>query len=165
MQFLLLLGAIVYADHSVLIDFENRIETCIAKEKLWNELEIAMYRSEDTWLWPNESSVVKGEGLLEAGEIAVTYSFMMASPTYHYRLQNIVPNQSFDYLATKEHPFEGGASINLLDKDGAVVFLWQGSYLIPSDKWLQKQIFRRFNKRFFRQLEKNIHKAEADLCF
>ena len=66
MQFLLLLGAIVYADHSVLIDFENRIETCIAKEKLWNELEIAMYRSEDTWLWPNESSVVKGEGLLEA---------------------------------------------------------------------------------------------------
>ena len=146
-------GFLGFAQADIPIQFENEITTCLTKRSLWIELERSMYTSKDSWLWPNDYSTVDGEGLFSDSLIKVTYDTGLFSPTYSYKLENVVDLETMTYTAVEDdHPFKGGATLTLSETSEATVFKWTGLYLTRPVDFLQRQFFKRFSKNFFEKI-------------
>ncbi len=165
MFYWLFIFTLVFAEKTVPVEFEEKIETCLTQDVLWLEFEKAMVSSEDSWLWPESSSTVKGEGLFNEARIEVTYKSFWASPTYSYLLSEVVAGESFTYTAIEgEHPFRGGATVRVGPVASGSFLHWKGLYLTESSDWMERQFFSRYSKRFFQNLQNNIETQEKSLC-
>jgi hypothetical protein len=152
-----------FAAHSEPIEFEHQVETCVESELIWQALETAMISSKQSWLWPDDASQVKGEGLHQDAKIRVTYGSGWFAPTYGYLLSEVTYGVSMTYQADSEHPFVGGATISMLQTEsGTTVLDWSGNY--RNANAFQRNYFRRFASQFFARLDENIQLAEPSLC-
>lgn len=151
-------------DDSVEVEFGERMPTCHSRETLWLQLEISARDSEQTWLWPNDRSIMKGEGLFEGAKASVTYKHFLGNFEYGYRLNNVKPFNQFAYVAAEDHAFRGGAVVSLEEEsDGSVSLIWQGLYRIPRSNFVGRQFFQNFSVQFFRDLKRNLEKSCVDL--
>lgn len=158
---LLLLSYLSFSFSDIPVNFEGDFFTCLPKQTLWLELKRSMIDSEDNWLWANELSQVSGEGLTENAIIDVTYNAGFLSPTYTYRLEDVIEGVQFRYTAEESnHPFRGGALIVLKDTLNGSRFTWTGQYLTRPSDFIQRAFFNRFSKNFFRQIDINIKNQE-----
>ena len=156
-------GFLGFSQTDIPIQFENEITTCLTKRVLWIELERAMFTSEETWLWPNDYSLVNGEGLFTDSLIRVTYDTGLFSPTYSYNLEDIIDLQTMTYTAVEgDHPFKGGATLTLSEVTSGTLFKWTGLYLTRPVDFIQRQFFKRFSKNFFEKLNSNIRNEEIE---
>ena len=164
--FVFLIGIGAWADEKIIpVEFENTIETCMPAKDLWTELSKAMSSSEGNWLWPRRRSSVIGEGVFEGSQVEVTYRSFLFSPTYSYRLENVEPGVGFDYVADQtNHPFEGGARVEAIDKGSLRQLIWEGLYLTKESDWIARRFFENYTPKFFADLEKNIRNKEPTLC-
>ena len=142
LSFLTLLSFFAFAEDKVLVEFENRIETCIAQEILWEQMELSMEKSTDTWLWPNPLSEVEGAGMIDDSQIDVTYKSFFFSRTYSYLLSEVEAGVGFRYTA-----------IN-----------WKGEYLTDPGDWMERAFFESYSKDFFESFAETIEDREKDLC-
>ena len=114
----------MWAGEKIPVEFELKTQTCLTQGRLWNQFEQAMVDSKPTWIWPQNRSSVVGTGLVEESLIEVTYRTTFSSPTYVYRLKNVVDNRRFRYQAVKDqHPFKGGADIAISTRKMGLSFL------------------------------------------
>lgn len=142
------------------IQFEERISTCLSREILWEQFEWAFQDSQYSTLWPSSSSSVFGGGLLNGSQVFVDYQFGPFRPRYSYRIERVIDQRQFYYRALEDHPFEGGAMIQLLDQE----LVWTGEYLTRPRDFLRRQAFSRFEKNFFEELNWNIKNLEKEHC-
>jgi len=143
------------------ISFNTSIKTCIKIEKLWSEFERSMTNSNQSSIWPNKHSEVSGEGIYEDSKIYVNYKLGLVSPTYAYSLSNIIEHKTFTYSANpNSHLFIGGATITLTEEKDHTLLEWLGEYQTLNNQWIQRLIFKRYEKNFFETLEKNIKAYE-----
>lgn len=151
-----------FAHAEVPIEFESEFTTCLSSQMLWEEIEGSMLNSENTWLWANGLSSVQGEGLFDGARIQVTYNTGLFSPTYTYFLEDVTEGESMTYTALQgNHPFKGGATLQLTESGNNTVFTWTGLYITKPTDWLQRRFFSRFSKNFFEQLALNIKNQEG----
>ncbi|MCJ8275675.1 MAG: hypothetical protein HRT44_04350 [Bdellovibrionales bacterium] len=165
LSFLTLLSFFAFAEDKVLVEFENRIETCIAQEILWEQMELSMEKSTDTWLWPNPLSEVEGAGMIDDSQIDVTYKSFFFSRTYSYLLSEVEAGVGFRYTAIEgQHPFEGGAQVWFETIDNKTIFYWKGEYLTDPGDWMERAFFESYSKDFFESFAETIEDREKDLC-
>lgn len=138
------------------IYFGKQIKTSFEPQVLWDEFDLALKESSQSWLWP-KSSTVKGEGLKNGEPIQVTYQFVLANPSYRYLLEVNPEEFRFRYfVADEDHPFSGGATITILPVEGGSLLIWKGEYNTEDSGALSRLVFQRFEKRFFKELKENL---------
>lgn len=146
------------------IKFETSIETCLDIYELWHQFDLAMESSQNSSIWPNSSSMVEGNGLLEGEKIGVEYRFGFFRPIYTYRLKNVFKPYEFTYTAVGDHPFSGGAEITFIQENEITTIHWTGSYETSRGDFLRRMIFQRFQESFFNSLERKIYSYESSQC-
>ena len=158
---LLLLSYFSFSFADISVNFVDDFFTCLTRQALWTELEKSMIDSENSWLWANQLSKVYGEGLFDGALIDVTYNTDFLSPTYTYRLEDVIEGFQFRYSAEdSNHPFKGGALITLTETPKGSHLSWTGQYLTRPSDFVQRIFFKRFSKKFFKQLSRNIKNQE-----
>jgi hypothetical protein len=148
------------------LEFGKTIDSCLPREALWNELDIALRDSRSSRIWPGKLSSVAGTGIFEGQRIAVTYYSGWFRFTYDYLVRNVIPGQSFRYEATDRHPFIGGATVSVASSasKGLQKLKWEGVYWIDSNDKRGRNFFMDFSSRFFQQLEQNVRQMERGVC-
>jgi hypothetical protein len=147
------------------IPFGDKIETCLSNEDIWDDLSSALLNSEDSRLWPNAKSNVRGDGLVENGLIAVKYKInFFYRPVFKYFISDVVAYRSFSYTATEEHPFTGGAHLEIHDNGIRRKLIWQGVYHPKNESSLARDIFKNYSQDFFAELRKHFRHLEAEVC-
>lgn len=147
------------------VSFGVEITSCLPVAFIWNDFDQALRNSQQSELWPQESSQVLGSGIQEKTEIEVTYYFnFFIQPTYKYEIVNVIPGQHFRYLATPEHPFRGGANLEFFEHGTGSRLLWEGEYLVSADQGFAKNAFLKFSKDFFYELTLRFQEVEKTRC-
>ncbi len=162
--FLSLISPSGFTNDKLKIDFFKVITTCLTAELIWEDFTRALVNSNDSQIWPNQQSEVHGYGLYENSKIAVTYKSSLTTFTYSYYINNVKPGFSFEYVADENHPFEGGAMINILSTEQFRTLSWIGSYEVSKSDRLKQLFFRRFTVNFFASLERRILNLEKLNC-
>ena len=177
--FLFVLGGNIFsvasaANNSEVV-FEAKIKTCLSKEVIWTQLSAAMLDSNMSWMWPNKASNVTGGGLKEESQIFVTYKLPFNTTTFDYFLENVDVLSSFEYVASENHAFVGGAKVSLENvkrrlrrrpapglRSNYTLLTWSGKYIINQS--FQRSLFKNYTEKFFKELRANIEAAESEGC-
>ncbi len=163
--FQIIMSATVSFSESVPVEFNHTVETCLSAQSLWSHFDLALTNSKGSRLWPTKSSKVQGSGVSEEAIINVTYKAGLFSPTYSYRVSNISPLETFTYSAVPEdHPFEGGAQIDIIDHGEYRELVWDGLYQTPANARRHRRFFKKYSAKFFKQLNDNIGQLETVEC-
>jgi hypothetical protein len=146
----------------VTLSFGTQLNTCLSAGLIWSEFAQAMIQSDRSRLWPDElSSVRGGQGLTEGARIDVTYHTRWWGFTYGYVLSDVVVDQGFVYTADGNHPFEGGARIDIQSLDAETRQLsWYGEYKVAAEDRRRQEFFKDFSERFFVALESRVRAME-----
>ena len=161
----LLMSVQVFAKDRIPIGFSHEVETCISKDKLWKQIELAAIDSRGSWLWPQKSSHVRGNGLIEGEALIVQYNLSIGEAEFGYEVAEVIEGQSFTYLAQPgNHPFEGGATVELERNGEGTKVLWTGRYYTDRTDFFRRQVFKNYAKKFFAELDENLEQAEMVEC-
>ncbi|MBY0386379.1 hypothetical protein K2X05_14585, partial [bacterium] len=148
-----------------ILPFGVDIDTCLSRDFVWNDFQKALKDSHSSKLWPQDSSEVQGLGIQDGTEISVKYFFnFFIQPTYKYQIIDVIEGQQFRYEANDDHPFRGGATLQLLEKEQGSRLIWVGEYLVSSNQSWAKQAFLKFSKNFFADLERRFKELEKTQC-
>ncbi len=157
---------------SVIIRFEVVLTSSRPPEDVWRALEQSLIDSKQSWIWPDEHSVmVARETPLRVGCLLIT-TYTMGTPdapedkaefTHEYTLAQYDPDAMLlEYRAQPEHPFQGGAVVRTVPQDGGGSEIrWVGTYVMPRKFEHLGDQFGWYLSVFFGSVEKCLRAREA----
>ena len=151
--------AVAFANESV-VPFELKAETCVSQAELWEQLQLSMLDSNETWMWPNKLSEVHGDGISIGSQIDVTYKWFFLSNTFSYEIKDVSDGIGFSYESIEgEHAFKGGATISIVEENERIYLSWIGQYTVQRNQWIQRAFFDLYTKRLFKKIRQRLYKS------
>jgi hypothetical protein len=145
------------------VEFDRTIESDLPPQELWRLMKEAFEDPSRSPIWPVELDEVNPVELRLGAEVTATYRFgpVKAQPSYY--VTEFEAGKSFSYESYPDHPLEGGATVEVLSRDGASALRWRGAYrprLHPAAPGALAFVRLYFLRTFFSRLKANLRRYE-----
>ena len=145
------------------VTFDRTIESELPPQQLWRLMKEAFEDPSQSPIWPVELDEVNPVELSPGAEVKATYKLGPLKARPGYRITDFEAGRRFSYESDADHPLAGGATVEILSRDGDSALRWYGEYhprLHPAALGALAFVRLYFLRTFFARLEENLRQYE-----
>ena len=146
------------------ISFRHTIKSEFKPHEIWYYISNAFVDSRMSPIWPDDLETVSSHGFGIDATINVNYHINILGIHFtdhklQYKITDFVDGKAFTYEPMQPHPFKGYGRVEIQPTQTGSLLEWKGDYTYDGFS-IAALWFPYFERRFFRDLESNLHREE-----